>query len=180
MKFAVLRVIGLPLVAAATLLLAACAIDPPQPAPEPAPAPAPAPAIAPVPPPARAPLPALGQSKATAIEVCGPPGQRAYLNQLVCTTGERPSYRRVGSFGARTAVPPLSGEDAAARLKRALSTRALKPGEVDEHIVDGYEVVCSDTTHMIYLDMYHCEQPAPTTAPPGFKLKSAREKIVSN
>ncbi len=122
----------------------------------------------------------LGLTKATAIEVCRPQGQRAYLNQLECPGGERPKYRRVGSFGPRTEVPqPRSDAEARAQLKRALSARALRPGEPDIHIVDGYEVVCNDGKHMIYMDMYHCEKLPPPAAPPGFRLRPLRSGIAS-
>ena len=121
----------------------------------------------------------LGLSKATAIEVCRPLGERAYLNQLQCADGERPKYRRVGSFGPRTATPPPSSDaEAKAQLKRALSAKTLRPGEPDIHVVDGYEVVCSDGKHMIYMDMYHCEQPPPSEAPPGFRLRPLRRGVA--
>lgn len=124
--------------------------------------------------------PALGQSKATAIEVCGPPGQRAYLNQLVCPSGERPTYQRVGSVGPRTALPRArSEEEAAVRFKRAFSSRALQPGEPDEHVVDRYEVTCGGVKHVVYMDMYHCDQPAPTIAPPGLQFRPLDRRILS-
>ncbi len=166
-----LRVLRRAAVAAALLaggsLLTACVSQAPQSVPS-----APATPAAPS---------GLGRTKATAIEVCRPQGERAYLSQLECAGGERPKYRRVGSFGPRTPVPPArSDADVTAQLKRALSARALRPGEPDIHIVDGYEVVCNDATHMIYMDMYHCEQPAPTVAPPGFRLRPVQRGIASN
>lgn len=59
-----------------------------------------------------------------------PAGQRAYLSRLRCADGKRPQFERVGSFGAG----------------------------VYGRIIDGYEVLCDDSTpekSMIYMDMYH-------------------------
>ena len=108
--------------------------------------------------------PGLGDTKATAIEVCMPPGQRAYLNRLLCADGSKPSYFRVGNFGPRNEVPPnLSDEDQA-----RLMLGKLQPGDPDLHIVDGYQVSCGETKRMVYMDMYHCKQAPPTAVPAGF------------
>lgn len=122
----------------------------------------------------------LGDSKATAIEVCRPQGQRAYLDRLQCSDASVPSYRRVGSFGQRSdpAKPPSDARDA--QMLDQLSGRPLKPGEPDYHIVDGYEVVCGATKRMIYMDMYHCDKPPPTEVPQGFQLRRAGRVALAN
>ena len=114
----------------------------------------------------------IGESKQDAIEVCAPAGQRAYLSRLMCPSGETPNYRRVGSYGERNEYPAnLSREQQDALLERLLRRAPLQPGEVDHHIVDGYELTCGDTRHMVYLDMYHCDQPPPVVAPRGFTIR---------
>jgi len=47
-------------------------------------------------------------------------------------------------------------------------THRLKPGEVDYHIIDSYEVKCSNKTRTLFFDMYHCGTPKPWQAPKGF------------
>jgi hypothetical protein len=113
----------------------------------------------------------LGEAKSTAIEVCKPFGERFYLDHLRCVDGSPPTYHRVGSFGPRVAIPDnLTNEQKTALLKRIISGEPLAPGEPDHHIIDGYEVSCVDSKRMIYMDMYHCHQPLPATAPNGFRL----------
>jgi hypothetical protein len=73
-----------------------------------------------------------------------PGGQRAYLNRLRCADGNRPTYSRVGSFGAG----------------------------VYGRIIDGYEVLCKDSApekSMIFMDMYHPGHKEPA-AVPGFTI----------
>ncbi len=110
------------------------------------------------------PAPGLGDTKAMAIEVCMPPGQRAYLNRLLCADGSKPSYFRVGNFGSRNEVPPKLSDEDQARLMLG----KLQPDDPDLHIVDGYQVSCGETKRMVYMDMYHCKQAPPTTVPAGF------------
>ena len=110
------------------------------------------------------PAPGLGDTKAMAIEVCMPPGQRAYLNRLLCADGSKPSYFRVGNFGPRNDVPPKLSDEDVARLMRG----QLQPGDPDLHIVDGYQLTCGDTKRMVYMDMYHCKQAPPTAVPAGY------------
>jgi hypothetical protein len=112
--------------------------------------------------------PGYGESLAAAIEVCKPDGERAYLERLVCPGGEGATFDRAGGSGTRNELP----RDASLSEQIASSRRdPLAPGEVDYHVVDGYAVTCGASKRMIYLDMYHCHQPPPTQAPPGYALK---------
>jgi hypothetical protein len=112
--------------------------------------------------------PGYGESRAAAIEVCRLDGERAYLARLVCPTGEAATFDRLGTYGPRNDLPsdqPLSEQVASARRD------PLQPGEVDYHVVDEYEVTCTTSKRLLYLDMYHCHQPPPSDAPPGFSLR---------
>ena len=112
-----------------------------------------------------------GESKATAIAVCMPEGERAYLARLRCPDGAPPAHRRAGSVGSRT---PMTGDADGARAAEQVSTgRPLEPGEPDFHVVDRYEVTCDESTRSVFLDMYHCGEPAPHIAPPGLSLAPA-------
>lgn len=86
-------------------------------------------------------------SKENPVRADMPAGQRAYLNRLRCADGARPTYSRVGSFGAG----------------------------VYGRIIDGYEVLCEDSTpetSMIYMDMYHPGHKE-AAAVAGFDIKPA-------
>lgn len=114
---------------------------------------------------------ALGLKPETAIEVCDPAGQQAYLSRLACPNGGRPEFVREGSFGERHPVPESMSEEEQMELMTAsLERRELSPGEVDYHIVDGYSVTCGGESTLLYLDMYHCAHAPPDVAPPGFDL----------
>jgi len=118
--------------------------------------------------------PDYGFTKAKAIEVCSPNGQREYLLSLACPSGEAPRFRRIGSLGPRVDPPPEStGRSLEQQVAEALrrTTAPLKPGEPDYHIVDGYAARCGDKEVTLVLDMYHCGQPSPTRAPKGFKKR---------
>ncbi len=111
-----------------------------------------------------------GTSKEDAIEVCRPAGERAYLRRLHCPDGASPSFDRVGSFGWRFHPPPgVSG----VRVEDSLldPQRRIQPGEIDQHVIDGYRVVCGRDAYMVFLDMYHCGDPPTPVAPPGFTLE---------
>ena len=78
------------------------------------------------------------------------------------------TFDRQGTPGTRNELPAdqsVSGQIANSRRD------PLRPGEVDYHAVDAYEVVCGTSKRVLYLDMYHCHQAAPTDAPPGYSLK---------
>jgi hypothetical protein len=114
----------------------------------------------------------LGESKTTAIEVCRPQGQHAYLNRLQCSDGSTPSYSRIGNVGERSDVPKKPAKEPESIIfTEYLIT--LKPGEADYHIVDKYELSCGSVKRIIFMDMYHCIQSAPTEAPSGFKLRTS-------
>ena len=69
-------------------------------------------------------------TKEAPIEVCMPPGQRAWLATVSCKDGTRPtSAQRGGSVGA---------------------------GGSCGSIIDLYEVVCPEKTYEVYMDMYMC------------------------
>lgn len=113
-----------------------------------------------------------GEAKETAIEVCGPFGERAHLDRLQCSDGSALVYRRVGGIGTRTDLPKdLTREDASALLERNISGAPLKPGEPDYHVIDEYKLSCGPVKRMVYMDMYHCHQAPPTEAPYGFQFK---------
>jgi hypothetical protein len=105
-----------------------------------------------------------GDSKGSAIEVCMPAGQRAYLARLACPGGQPPSYKRIGSVGPRSPFPAEASEsDKMALIQRV----GLKRGEPDYHIVDEYDITCGTVTRRIYMDMYHCDRSDPMSAPVG-------------
>lgn len=111
----------------------------------------------------------FGESKQTAIEVCTPAGQRAYLSRLVCPDGAAARYNRVGSFGNRNEIPGnLAPEQQKEMLERLRRSTPLQPGQPDYHVVDGYEVACGDVKRLLFMDMYHCEAPPPDRVPRGF------------
>lgn len=116
-----------------------------------------------------------GESKASAIEVCKPEGGQAYLSRLVCPTGESPTFKRAGNGGSRSErLESLPPSEAKIALEKMLKYEALKPGEVDYHVVDRYEVVCGESKRIVLIDMYHCDQPAPSQAIPGFTIRSPK------
>ncbi|MCF8506457.1 MAG: hypothetical protein K9G59_16220 [Caulobacter sp.] len=84
-------------------------------------------------------------SRDNPVRVNMPAGQRAYLDRLRCSNGERPTYGRVGNFGAG----------------------------VFGSIIDGYRVVCPNgglpAESLIYMDMYHADH-YETAAPAGFTI----------
>ncbi len=102
----------------------------------------------------------FGRSKERAIEVCLPPGEKAYLAGLRCSDGARPVPSRVGSIGTRTQPPD---PDDPRLLLQMDPERPLQPGEPDFHIIDAIEAHCPGAVYTLFFDMYHCparEQPA--------------------
>ena len=104
----------------------------------------------------------LGESKAMAIEVCQPTGERDYLSRLYCPNGTAVNFKRTGSVGSRFDLQPNVTMDQI--------LKPILPGAPDYHIVDAYSITCGSTTSTLYLDMYHCDKPEPTIAPRGFSL----------
>lgn len=113
-------------------------------------------------------LATFGRSKEEAINVCQPMGQRKYLSRLRCSDGQPPRFGRRGNVGARNQRKGgVTEED---MIRQMDMSRVLGPGEVDYHIIDLYEVECSDTTHEIFMDMYHCADPRTSKPPSGFTI----------
>jgi hypothetical protein len=122
--------------------------------------------------------PGLGETKETAVEVCKPLGQQAYLNRLICSDGTNSTYLRIAradgvtKLGTRIELPVnLTSVDHNVMIQKSHSYEPLKNGELDYHIVDAYEVICGSAKRVIYMDMYHCNQPPPSEIPNGFSLR---------
>ena len=105
-----------------------------------------------------------GATKEKAIEVCLPSGEHYFLQDLRCPGGKAPEYNRSGNVGSRNPMP----EDMEFNMKMMDPTYKLKPGEIDYHIIDRYEVKCPKKTHVLFFDMYHCGTLKPWLAPEGF------------
>ncbi|XHS77865.1 hypothetical protein ACFJGW_19425 [Burkholderiaceae bacterium UC74_6] len=112
-----------------------------------------------------------GETKATAVEVCMPLGERKYLSRLQCPNGSTPTFERAGSVGLRTQAKGLTEQQLNELLQRDLAGKALRPGDPDLHVIDAYVVSCGAEKHTVHLDMYHCEQAEPDVAPSGFQLR---------
>lgn len=116
------------------------------------------------------PDPQYGMTIETAIEVCKPVGQRQYLSRLICPDGQSPYFYRTGNVGMRTPWPE-NLTPAQEREYAAKCGQPIQPGDPDHHIIDRYHVQCGEHVVMIYMDMYHCNQPAPNVAPAGFTIR---------
>jgi hypothetical protein len=124
---------------------------------------------------AATPVPApssYGTSAAHAVEVCKPAGERKYLQRLRCPDGSVPSFKRSGSGGSRTTPKNRAEEEKA--VEQMFRDGSLAPTESDYHVVDIYDVKCGADTTEVIMDMYHCHQPEPTDAPPGFTIVPRR------
>jgi hypothetical protein len=161
--------LGMTMCFSAGIVLAGGAFAQETPAPAPPPAP-PAqqadasPAVAPT-------SDGYGLSKAEAIEVCDPVGQRQYLARLLCPDSRHPEFARTGNVGPRQDIPEGASEEMLdAMMADMFKPRKLEPGEPDHHIVDAYEVACGEQVTVLYLDMYHCAQDRPDRAPAGFTI----------
>jgi hypothetical protein len=110
----------------------------------------------------------LGRKKEEAINVCEPRGQRMYLARLRCPDGQPPRFGRRGNVGPRNERKGDTSEDEL--LRQMDMKRRLDPGEVDYHVIDVYQVECSDATHDIFMDMYHCADPRTSKPPSGFTI----------
>lgn len=105
-----------------------------------------------------------GTTKETAIEVCLPSGEHYFLQDLRCPGGKAPEYNRSGNVGSRNPMP----QDMEFNMGMMDPTRQMKPGEVDYHIIDRYEVKCPEKTYVLFFDMYHCGTLKAWKAPAGF------------
>ena len=114
---------------------------------------------------------AFGISKENAIEVYKPNGERAYLARLICPDSSHPTFDRIGSVGMRHDFPSdMSEDDQMKEMMAAMTGQKLEPGQADRHMIDGYTVQCGSEGKTLYLDMYHCDAPAPNQAPDGFTI----------
>jgi len=113
--------------------------------------------------------PGFGLSKDRAVEVCLPPGEKAYLGELRCADGSRPQAHRVGSVGMRT--QPVDPNDPRILLQMD-PEGPLQRGEPDFHIVDAFEARCPGANFTLFLDMYHC----PAKPQPEIRLQSSASK----
>lgn len=113
-----------------------------------------------------------GLSRQESIEVCLPGGERDYLRGLVCaSSGQRPSFERMGNVGLRTPLPEgLAPAEQDRLLGAQMGMQPLAAGEPDHHIVDAYDVRCGSETVTVFMDMYHCATSVPERAPPGFVI----------
>jgi hypothetical protein len=110
----------------------------------------------------------LGLVKELAVEVCGPTGEREYLDRLRCPDGGLVRSQRVGSMGLRNDATTNAEGDAA--RQQFTTAGPIPPGQRDFHLVDGFSAVCHDRKGFLYLDPYHCPEPTHRTAPPGYSL----------
>ncbi len=156
---------------ASGVALAGAALVQETPTPDPAPAAQPPAQEADAPSEAAPAAEGYGLSKAEAIEVCEPVGQRQYLARLLCPDRRHPEFARTGNVGPRQDVPADASEEMFdTMIADMFKPRKLQPGEPDYHIVDAYEVACGEQVTVLYLDMYHCAQDRPDRAPVGFTI----------
>jgi hypothetical protein len=118
----------------------------------------------------------FGTSKSNPVEVCRASGEVQYLEELLCPDGRKATYTRNGSVGQRN---PSSGAnfELGGSVQAAMERlyRPLKSGEIDSHMIDSYKVMCGAEEMSVYLDMYHCEQAMPNSAPSGLQLKRFKD-----
>jgi hypothetical protein len=109
-----------------------------------------------------------GLTKDAAIPVCGPTGERNYLDRLRCPDGTVARVQRSGSMGTRT--DPASNADDEVARRQFSSTEPLASGQKDFHMVDGYDAECGARHTFLYLDPYHCPDPKYQLSPPGLSF----------
>ena len=94
-----------------------------------------------------------GRTRENAVEVCLPPGEKAFLEAWRCPDGVQPRQHRLGSIGSRN--QPIDPNDPRLLLQMD-PERPLEKGEPDFHIVDAVEMRCPGATYTLFIDMYHC------------------------
>lgn len=107
--------------------------------------------------------PGFGRSKEKAVEVCLPPGEKAYFLALRCADGTAPRTRRLGNVGTRT--QPVDPDEPRLLLQMD-PERPLAKGEPDFHMVEAVEARCPGATYTLFFDMYHC----PASPQPALRL----------
>jgi hypothetical protein len=116
----------------------------------------------------------FGLKRETAINVCSPKGEKAYLQKLVCADNSKPIFERRGNVGNRNGQP-VSPDNLEMLLD---ANKPLPEGVADAHIVDMYDVVCRDGSEVqVYLDMYHCADPSPLRSVGPLKLAEPGENL---
>jgi len=116
--------------------------------------------------------PGLGLSKETAIEVCGPNGEHGYFDRLLCSDGSVVGYERVGSAGTRN--DPTTKADQEIMRTEMMTSAPIPRGQKDFHMVDRFAVECSAGRSFLFVDRYHCPDPAKQGPPPGFSFDESR------
>nr|CAP48956.1 putative integron gene cassette protein [uncultured bacterium] len=87
--------------------------------------------------------------------------------KLICPSGKTAKFQRAGSIGPRHDLPEgLTDKQLEELLLNGFE--ALEVGAIDYHIIDAYTVGCGSSSTTVYLDMYHCDKPAPEQSPKGF------------
>ena len=65
----------------------------------------------------------------------------------------------------------MSKADKDAMVMKLLTFQPLGKDDPHFHIIDEYEVTCGDSKRRVFVDMYHCDSPAPNKAPDGYSLR---------
>jgi hypothetical protein len=116
--------------------------------------------------------PEPGLAKLTAIEVCRPDGEYAYLDRLRCADGRPALYERLGSVGFRN--EPTTPEDEKAVGDQMGNAGPIPAGQKDFHILDAYDVRCTVQKITLYMDLYHCPEATRQRVPSGFTLDTGK------
>jgi len=107
-----------------------------------------------------------GMSPTSAIEVCMPEGERAYLSRLRCPGGKPPTVL------GRSPVALQQAAVGAGDVTESQGQRASEAGESRVRVVDRFDLDCGDASQslFVFLDMYHCPAPPTSAAPRGLEL----------
>ena len=122
--------------------------------------------------PADADRPGLGVTKETAIEVCGPNGEHAYFDRLLCPDGSPVNYERIQNEGFRNAA--TSKADQEALRVQMLTSAPIPAGQKDFHMIGRFSVDCAGGRSILFVDRYHCPDPKDQGPPPWFSFTKDR------